>query len=178
MSERNNTKEFVQQKTRKQRRKGRKKTHTPTPKSKPPAKPSFASILKPDVKDSDNNTSTVVNNAEDEPGLGAIIGAPENKRNRRLYVNYVPPTGNIASYDTWCFSYFPYLVRLRDEFARGVLSSDANVSEEWLYSLDFLEDFCQFVFENSSGYVSPHLEEMDDNLSDYYWQFMIKRNEK
>ena len=154
-------------------KKNKRRRRKPRKKPAGPIKPSFASLFKSDDKIDPNEFKT---SADDKFDVGPIITHTVRPK-RRLCVNYIPPAGRRASYDTWVFSYFSHLVQMRDIFVGRMNHSDAYVSKDWLYSFEFLEDFCQFMYEYSSGYVSPDPEEMNEGLCDYYHQFLIKRNE-
>ena len=45
-------------------------------------------------------------------------------------------------------------------------------------SVDFLENFCIFLREYSSGKISPYIEELSERTQNLYMEFTIKRQEQ
>lgn len=156
----------------KNKRKRRKKYKSHTSEQRKPVRPSFASIIRPDstpdIQEISNTTEVII---------VPISTTDVFREQRKLHVNYVPKKGNRASYDAWTLSYFPHIVRLRDILVNGLTSSNESLSKEWLYSFNFLDNFCQYMYEYSSGIISKNIENMDSDLEDYYYEFLIKRNE-
>lgn len=69
------------------------------------------------------------------------------------------------SFDTWELSFFPYLL----EMYKIVHGDDLNPKDMYI--------FFKYLYDVSSGDISPFLIEMDNELQQLYTDYYIKRQD-
>ena len=119
------------------RRRKRKNISRRKPPVPPP--PSYASIFgktvdRPDIIDEKNGSDS-------EEELCEQLFYPDDGRNN--------------SCEAWSNAYREYLSELREMFVYYMNSISGNT--DYLKSDEFMDYFSQFVFDNSSGRISPYL---------------------
>ncbi len=93
----------------------------------------------------------------------ADVIQPETKVTHTL----THPRRYCRSYGSWEYSYFKYLIVLRNIFIRGIVQLYPEM-EEYLYSTDFMKVFCKMVYDCSSTHISEFLETLSDELKEDY----------
>lgn len=78
--------------------------------------------------------------------------------------------------DVWEYTYFQHILNLRKIFENGINHLNINKRIE-TRSVDFLENFCIFIREYSSGKISPYIEHLSEKTQNLYTEFTIKRQE-
>jgi hypothetical protein len=115
----------------------------------------------------DNTISRPTEQCPDEPDAVVDFSKP---RERKLVTNYIPPSGNRSCYDTWEFFYYKELLALRDIYANHRIEGG---DEEYYFSAKFLYKFAKFIYKSSSGYISPHLEPLSEELEEDYYHYCL-----
>lgn len=83
------------------------------------------------------------------------------------------PNQNV-SYDTWEFTYFRHILKLRDIFSKCVI--ELQIPGVDTRSADFFNIFGKFIRECSSGEISPYIEKLNEKEEKIYLEYIIKRN--
>lgn len=128
----------------------------------------YANIL----KQSNNQQNTIADTRDDRVRTDS---KNVKLRRKRLVVNYVPPK-RTSSYDSWEFAYFRELMQLRNVFIDGLASQYPHLID-YMTSPQFFHKFCRFIRKNSSGYITPHLEELNEVEQEDYWFYTLKRKD-
>lgn len=74
------------------------------------------------------------------------------------------------SYGSWEYSYFSYLIRLRNIFAEGMMKLFPDM-EEYLYSIQFMKIFSKFIYRYSSTDIPVWLEPFPQVLEREYYLY-------
>lgn len=138
-------------------------------KNKPPPKPSYASLIKKStpVQSAEN----VTDDAED--AIPTTISIPSFQKQPKL--NTVPFRRN-HSRDTWEHAYFRQLLDLRKIFISHIHAISPHTNTDLFRTADFMDNFAQFLYEESSGYISPYIGQLSEHTENCYDKYLIKRN--
>ena len=119
------------------------------------------------------NYSKIISNIVGEKSKEDVVS--ENEKVDKYELN---PTPKIykkeSSYGVWEHAYFKHILDLYDIFCRNMTTLDISINT---HSVEFLDNFCRFVRQNSSGEISLYLENLPEYVEKLYEQFTIKRNE-
>ena len=77
-----------------------------------------------------------------------------------------------CSYGVWEYTYFKHILDLHTIFSNGIRKLGIETD-----TINFLDKFCYFIRESSSGKISPFIEILNDATVELYSEFTIKRNE-
>jgi hypothetical protein len=77
-----------------------------------------------------------------------------------------------CSYGVWEYTYFKHILDLHTIFSNGIKKLGIETD-----TINFLDKFCYFIRESSSGKISPFIEILNDPTVELYSEFTIKRNE-
>ena len=77
-----------------------------------------------------------------------------------------PKSLHFRRYEGWEHAYFPYLVEMY-----GMICDDEE------FDVRDMANFFAFVFENSSGEISPYLPEPSRSDEEAYIDYLIKKTE-
>ena len=77
-----------------------------------------------------------------------------------------------GSYGVWEYTYFKHILDLHTIFSNGIRKLGIETD-----TINFLDKFCYFIRESSSGKISPFIEILNDPTEELYSEFTIKRNE-
>jgi hypothetical protein len=122
-------------------------------------------------------STTVTNDAPpiESPDVNIEDDEPNDTYSRRCVTNYTPPKRNCC-YDTWEREYFQYLITVREIFIQGLVNIDKKYMKIDLLSPEFFYLLSTFIYDVSSQYISPYLEEFPEYIEDEYIEYVIKRN--
>ena len=97
---------------------------------------------------------------------------PSNLLTKNTMTNYTPCTnrGNNISRDSWELSYFEHLLYVHNMFLNTIKEINMELFEN-LQTPDFFDHFSQYIFDNSSKYISPYLEELTDDTEQIYTRY-------
>ena len=136
-----------------------------------PVGPNYASITK-QVKEDEHDVEKNVDISPDKYGSRIIIHPiPHPNKGKKTVRNQVQNPNNNVSFDTWEHIYFKHILDLNDIFSEGIEKIGINTG-----SLNFLEVFSHFIRDCSSGEISPYIEDLDPEISEFYNEYTIKRN--
>jgi len=158
------------------KRKGRRNNRTrPNKKSQPkPTVPTFASIFgrKEEPENGGGDGGGECDNSNESTRRINIIHMPQA---RKTITNYTPPMYKRYEYNAWLYAHFDHLLNLRDIFVGNLNTyGNSDFDRKWVMSEHYFDNFCRFVYECSSGYISPNLE---GGKLDSYNEFLVKRHE-
>jgi len=63
-----------------------------------------------------------------------------------------------ASYETWIYYYFDYIIEMRNILIENPINKNSVDNNCYFYSMEFLDRFAQFIYNNSSGIISQNEE--------------------
>lgn len=119
------------------------------------------------------NYSKIISNNLGEKSKENIVSENEKVDNYELN-----PTPKIykkeSSYGVWEHIYFKHILDLYDIFCRYMTKLDISINTR---SVEFLDNFCRFIRQNSSGEINLYVENLSEYVEKLYEQFTIKRNE-
>ena len=138
-------------------------------KSTKPDIPSYASRL----KSNDAPVQPTLIDTDNADEYNGFVYTPPIER--RCVTNYTPPHGN-SSHNAWERAYFTHLVELRNIFISGMSSFISPTDREYMRSTEFFENFSQFIYDSSSKYISPYMENMTEEQEDEYFKYTVMKN--
>ena len=138
-------------------------------------KTNYANIIKQDEK---KDVDVPLEEISDEYiGIKKLINI-NNKINKNYknesVRNQIPRPNNNIHYDVWEHTYFQHILNLHDIFVSGVKKMGVDIETD---TFNFLYVFGNFLRECSSGEISPHIEDLSENLDDFYLEYTIKRDD-
>lgn len=80
--------------------------------------------------------------------------------------------GSHSSYDAWEYSYFQYILDLHDIFTKNI----DQFGIKGVNTANFIDVFSHFIYDCSSGEISPFLDKLPLHIENLYSEFDIKRN--
>ena len=96
-------------------------------------------------------------------------------RNRMSVRNQAPAAYANNSYDAWEHTYFKHILDLHEIFMNDF--RNLKIPDFDPCSASFLYTFGQFVRECSSGEISPYVDDLSEDLENFYCEYIIKRQE-
>jgi hypothetical protein len=80
-----------------------------------------------------------------------------------------------SNYVFWELTYYEHLLEMRDMYADVILRTNPDMKIQ-IYSPSFFKDFSRMIWENSSGEISPYVEDLTDAGENSYMNYRIKSN--
>lgn len=80
-----------------------------------------------------------------------------------------------ANYVFWELTYYEHLLEMRDMYADAILKINPDMKMQ-IYSPSFFKDFSRMIWENSTGEISPHVEDLTEAGEVSYMNYRIKGN--
>jgi hypothetical protein len=163
----NNTRCTVKQKTKRQNKRDNRHKEKIAIQSIPTVEPvsiptqNYASIL----KKCENTKSEIISKSAINTPIIPIIS-------RRGFQKTSTQHRYNGSYGVWEYTYFKHILDLHIIFSNGI--KKLGIETHTIY---FLDKFCYFIRESSSGKISPFIEILNNPNEELYHEFTIKRNE-